>query len=94
VLKEGKIYVLEGELRGEVIWLHHNTPVGEHRGRWKMTELVTRNYWWLGVTKEVGRYVDRCNAYQRYKNQSEVPAGKLMPNAIPEKPWISASKVQ
>ena len=36
--------------------------------------------------KEVGRYMDRCDACQRYKNQSEVPAGKLMPNAIPEKP--------
>jgi len=45
VLREGRIYVPEGELRGEVIRLHHNTPVGEHRGRWKMTELVTRNYW-------------------------------------------------
>jgi len=52
-----------------------------------MTELVTRNYWWPGVTKEVGRYVDGCDAYQRYKNRSEAPAGKLMPNAIPEKPW-------
>jgi len=44
VLKEGRIYVPEGELRGEVIRLHHNTPVGEHGGRWKTTELVTRNY--------------------------------------------------
>jgi len=44
VLKEGRIYVPEGELRGEVIWLYHNTPVGEYGGRWKMTELVTRNY--------------------------------------------------
>ena len=33
VLKEGRIYVLEGELRGEVIRLHHNTPVGGHGGR-------------------------------------------------------------
>ena len=39
------------------------------------------------MTKEVGRYVDRCNACQRYKNRSEAPAEKLMPNAIPEKPW-------
>jgi len=31
--------------------------------------------------------VDRCNACQRYKNRSKVPAGKLMPNTIPEKPW-------
>jgi len=67
--------------------LHHDTPVGGHRGRWKITELVTRNYWWPEVTKEVGRYVDRCDACQRYKNRSEAPAEKLMPNAIPEKPW-------
>jgi len=45
VLKKGRIYVPEGELRGEVIRLHYNTPVGGHRGRWKTTELVTRNYW-------------------------------------------------
>ena len=33
VLKEERIYVLQGELRGEVIQLHYNTPVGGHRGR-------------------------------------------------------------
>ena len=87
VLKEERIYVLKGELRGEVIQLHHNTPVEEHRGRWKMTELVTRNYWWPGVTKEERRYVEGCDVCQQYKNRSEAPAEKLMPNAIPEKPW-------
>jgi len=91
VLKEGRIYVLEGELRREVIQLHHDTPVGGHGGRWKTMELVTRNYWWPEVTKEVGRYVDGCDACQRYKNRSEAPAGKLMPNAIPEKPWSHIS---
>jgi len=49
--------------------------------------LVARNYWWPGVTKKVGRYVDGYNTCQRYKNRSEAPAGKLMPNTIPEKPW-------
>jgi len=33
VLKEGRIYVPEGELRGKIIRLHHDTPVGGHRGR-------------------------------------------------------------
>jgi len=33
VLKEGRIYVPEGELRGEIIQLHHDTPVGGHGGR-------------------------------------------------------------
>jgi len=60
--------VPEGELRGEVIQLYYDIPVGEHRRRWKTIELVTRNYWWPGVTKKVGKYVDRCDACQRYKN--------------------------
>jgi len=86
ILKERRIYIPEGDLRREIIQLHHNTPIGGHRGRWKTVELVARNYWWPGVTKEVGRYVDGYNVCQRYKNQSKVPVGKLMPNAIPEKP--------
>jgi len=45
VIKKGKIYIPEGELRREVIQLHHDTPVGGHRGRWKTIELVARNYW-------------------------------------------------
>jgi len=53
--------------------------------------LIGRNYWWPGITKEVERYVDRCNTCQRYKNRSKVPAGKLMPNAILQKPWSHIS---
>jgi len=45
VLKEGRIYIPEEELRREVIQLHHDTPVEGHEGRWKTTKLVTRNYW-------------------------------------------------
>jgi len=44
VLKEGRIYVLEENLRRKIIQLHYNTPIGGHGGRWKMAELVARNY--------------------------------------------------
>ena len=86
IIKKERIYMPEEKLRSKVIQLHHDTPVEGYRGRWKTTELVTRNYWWPGVTKEVRKYVDECNACQRYKNRSEAPVGKLIPNAIPEKP--------
>ena len=50
------MYVLKDEvLRAEIIRLHHDTPVGGHRGQWKMVELVTRNFWWPGVTKVLPR---------------------------------------
>jgi len=75
------------ELRMEIVWLHHDTLVAGHRGRWKMMELVTRNYWWLEVTKDVGKYVEGCNACQRIKNRTEAPVGKLMTNEVLEKSW-------
>ena len=50
-----------------------------------MTKLVIRNYWWLVVTKEVGRYVDGCDICQRVKNRTEIPVKKLKLNEILEK---------
>ena len=62
VLKEGKVYVLkEEELRAEVIQLHHDVLAVLYRGRWKTVELVTRNYWWPGVMRDIERYVERCD---------------------------------
>jgi len=88
VLKEGRVYVLKDEeLRVEIIWLHHNTPIVEHGGQWKTVELDTRNYWWPGVMKKVKRYVEGCDQCQRMKNRVEMPAGKLRPNEVPERPW-------
>ena len=87
--KEEKVYVpKDNKLRAEIIRLHYDTPVGGHGGQWKTVELVTRNFWWPGVTKEVKQYVEGCDAYQQNKNCTEQPAGKLMPNSILKKPWI------
>ena len=70
--KEGKVYVpKDNKLRAEIIRLHHNTPVGEHGGQWKMVELVTQNFWWPGITKEVKQYVEGCDACQCNKNCTE-----------------------
>ena len=44
-MKEGKIYMpKDKKLRIEIIQLHHDMLVAGHGGRWKMIELVMRNY--------------------------------------------------
>jgi len=92
MLKEEKVYVpKDKKLKAEVIRLHHDMSVGGHRGQWKMAELVMRNFWWPEVTREVKRYMEGCDACQRNKNQTQPPAGKLMPNLIPEKAWTHIS---
>ena len=78
-------------MRAEIIRLHHDTLVGGHGGQWKTVELVTQNFWWPGITKEVKQYVKGYDACQWNKNCTEQPAGKLMLNSIPEKPWTHIS---
>ena len=88
VLKKGKIYIPKDmKLRAEIIWLHHDVPAARHGGQWKMVELVTRNYWWPGVIRDVGRYVEGCDLCQRMKNRIEEVAEKLKLSEIPEKLW-------
>jgi len=48
--------------------------------------LVTKNYWWPEVTRDVGKYIDIYNMHQKIKNRTEVLVGKL--SEIPEKLWI------
>jgi len=87
VLKEGKVYILKDEeLRTEIIWLYHDVLIAEHGGKWKMVELVTRNYWWPGVTRKVGRYVEGCDLCQQMKNRTEEVVGKLKLGEVLEKP--------
>jgi len=48
---------------------------------------VTKNYWWPVVTKDVEKYVDRCNMCQKMKNWTETSAENLIANEVPERLW-------
>jgi len=62
IYKEGKVYIpKDKKLKAEIIQLHYNTLVGEYREQWKTVELVTRNFWWPEVTKEMKQYMEGCN---------------------------------
>ena len=50
-------------------------------------ELVTRNYWWPGVTRDVGKYVEGYDICQRIKNRMEGLAEKLKLSKVPERLW-------
>ena len=51
-----------------------------------MMELVTRNYWWPGVIRNVGKYMEECDMCQRMKNRMEILTEKLKLSKVLEKP--------
>ena len=82
------MYILrDEELRLEIIWLYYDTPIAEYKEQQKIVELITRNYWWLEVTKKVKQYVKKCDQCQKITNKAEMPVEKLRPNIVLERLW-------
>ena len=88
ILFEGRIYVpKDPQLRHDILQAHHDSTISGHPGQWKTLELVTRNFWWPGVSNYVARYVKSCDKCNRTKTYPAAPAGPLMPNEIPQRRW-------
>ena len=88
VLFRGKVYVpKDTTIRRDIVKIHHDSLAAGHPGRWKTQELVSRNYWWPGMTKFINEYVMTCDVCQRTKAHRAAPQGPLQPNQIPEGPW-------
>jgi len=39
------------------------------------------------VTRDIEKYIKKCDIYQRIKNKTESPVGKLKLSKVPEKTW-------
>jgi hypothetical protein len=70
----------------ELIKLHHEMLLAGHPGCWKTLELISCNYWWLGVSVDVKKYVLGCNTCQRNKSHNKAPYRLLQPNKVLSEP--------
>src|SRR5690606_26027912 len=65
----------------------HATPAAGHPGRSKTLELLSRQYHWPLMRKEVDRFVRNCHTCQRSRTSRHAPFGILRPLPIPDRPW-------
>ena len=88
VMWKHRVYVpKDAKLREDIIRLHHGTPLAGHPGRYKTHELITRNYWWLGIMRDIRKYVEGCEKCQRAKPIRQKPHNVLHPHGVPSEPW-------
>ena len=75
------------DLRRQIVQNHHDSTVAGHPGRWKILELVSRNYWWPGIIRYVAKYVKGCDRCNRTKTYPAKLSGQLVPTEIPKGIW-------
>jgi len=88
----GKIYVPDtSDLCRHIVAFSHDSRLASHSRRWKMLELVSRNYWWPQISRYVGRYISTCDMCLQTKSFQRPPIGELHPLPIPSAPWDTIS---
>ena len=84
----GHVYVpKDPQLRHDIVHTHHDSVMTSHPGQWKTLELVSHNYWWLGISHYIASYVAGCDTHNQCKSFPMLKVGKLTPNRIPSRHW-------
>lgn len=92
LLRNGLLYIpADHELRLEILRARHDSVSAGHVGTAKTYELITRDYWWPSIYKDVKRYVRTCETCARSKAPRHKPFGQLIPLPIPTRNWESIS---
>jgi hypothetical protein len=87
-MHKNRIYVpSSGELRNLVLKEIHDVPCARHPGYQKTITTVRRQFFWLGMKKDVADYIALCMDCQKVKAEHRHPTGLLQPLPILEKKW-------
>ena len=82
----GKTYI-PTSLRKQVIESTHTSLGTGHPGANQTLSLLQERFWWRGMGEMVRRFVAGCAACAMVKTPCQLPAGKLQPLPIPQRPW-------
>ena len=87
---QGKIWITNNEgLKTSLIRKCHDDPLAGHGGTAKITELVSRQYYWPGMRETIKRYVMNCDMCQQSKVGRHASYRMLQSNEVPDQRWKS-----
>ena len=74
-------------LRYEILREFHCSRFAMHPGGMKMYQDLRRQYYWSGMKRHVGDFVQQCLTCQQVKAEHQKPAGLLQPLEVAEWKW-------
>lgn len=77
----------EYKLREELLRQCHDVPTYGHQGRDRTLELLSRNFYWPGMYRDVAEYVYTCKSCQRAKPRRHRPYGNTVNIETPTDNW-------
>jgi hypothetical protein len=75
------------EQKKEIIRTRHDDKSAGHPGISKTIELITRDYTWKGLRRDIEEYVKNCDTCHKAKHARHKPYGLLQTPKHLERPW-------
>jgi len=87
-----RLYVPDDdELRAKIVRLCYEDPAVGHPGRARTYALLSREYYWKGMSTFVRRWVRNCYICRRTKSFRVGHQGHLQPLPVPQRAWLDVS---
>ena len=90
LLFDNLIYVPKN-IRIRVLEIHHDSITAGHFGVNKTIELISRNFWWPKLHRDVKKFVKSCEICSKSKIPRHKPYGLLSPLSTPNRAWSDIS---
>ncbi|WZZ89928.1 hypothetical protein YC2023_118507 [Brassica napus] len=88
ILVNGRVSVPnDGELKDEILRQAHSSKFAVHPGQTKMYRDIKRYYHWVGLKRDVAKWVEKCPTCQLVKAEHQFSSGLLQNLPIPEYKW-------
>lgn len=81
----------ESTIKATLLREYHSSPVVGHNGDVKTYLRLATEWYWVGMRKDVARFVQNCQTCQQQKYSQQSPAGLLQPLPIPSQVWEDIS---
>src|SRR5690606_8157875 len=79
------------DIKGQILHEMHDSKVAGHSGVDKTTRAISRHFYWIGMGKEIKRYVQSCDSCQKIKATNQKEAGLLQSIPVDSVPFKSIS---